>query len=285
MLLRIILAASLLWNSGVVALPNLSPLDCGNGIYCSIGQTCMSNTTGAGLLYACSPISNAVRCMDARFSCPPFYTCIENSQCAAAASNNVRDNNNNNNNPESVIDGIVNVDAHHVAEERDFGSGIQPLSLSICGPITTIFRLPNFCSCNNVRFGSQLTCSIGLQNYISIGASAQILPCASPASFGYRAWASLLGVGAGIGQTWVAQFTLRRAIPGASFDVGVANAGAQVELNGDVSRFILSTRLAIGACASIGVGPFSREICNPSMLRWLPVTVINGPRFDFSRFC
>lgn len=277
MLLRVILIASLLWNSSVAALPNLSPLDCGNGIYCSIGQTCMSNTTGAGLLYACSPISNAVRCMDARFSCPPFYTCIENSQCAVA-SNDVRDNTN-------VIDGIVNVDAHHVAEERDFGSGIQPTSLSICGPITTVFRLPNFCSCNNVRFGSQITCSIGLQNYISIGASAQVLPCASPASFGYRAWASLLGMGAGIGNTWVAQFTLRRAIPGASFDIGVANAGAQVELNGDVSRFILSTRLAIGACAVIGVGPLSREICNPSMLRWLPVTVIHGPRFDFSRFC
>lgn len=279
MLLRVILTCALLWNSGVVlALPNLSPFmsqDCGNGIYCSVGQTCMSNTTGAGLLYACSPITNAVRCMDARFSCPPSYQCIENSQCAAVS----------NDGDHEVIDGIVNVDAHHVAEERDFGSGIQPTSLSICGPITTVFRLPNFCSCNNVRFGSQLTCSIGLQNYITIGASAQVLPCASPASFGYRAWASLLGVGAGIGQTWVAQFTLRRAIPGASFDIGVANAGAQVELNGDVSRFVLSTRLAIGVCGRIGIGPFSREICNPSMLRWLPVTVIHGPRFDFSRFC
>jgi hypothetical protein len=38
-------------------------------------------------------------------------------------------------------------------------------------------------------------------------------------------------------------------------------------------------------CGRIGVGPFSKEMCNPSQLRWLPVTVLNGPRVDFSRFC
>jgi hypothetical protein len=26
-------------------------------------------------------------------------------------------------------------------------------------------------------------------------------------------------------------------------------------------------------------------MCNPSVLRWLPITILNGPRIDFSRFC
>jgi hypothetical protein len=48
---------------------------------------------------------------------------------------------------------------------------------------------------------------------------------------------------------------------------------------------VISSRLAIGACASLNVGFFSKEICNPSTLRWLPVTLLEGPRIDFSRFC
>lgn len=38
----------------VSALPLLTN-DCGNGISCAPSQTCMSNATGAGILYACSP--------------------------------------------------------------------------------------------------------------------------------------------------------------------------------------------------------------------------------------
>jgi hypothetical protein len=48
---------------------------------------------------------------------------------------------------------------------------------------------------------------------------------------------------------------------------------------------VISTNLAIGVCARLGIGFFSKEICNPSALRWLPITILNGPRFDFSRFC
>jgi hypothetical protein len=88
-----------------------------------------------------------------------------------------------------------------------------------------------------------------------------------------------------IGRTWTATFTANVPIPGANFELGVANAGARAELSGDVSRFIISTRLAIGVCGRIGIGVFSKEICNPSALRWLPVTILNGPRVDFSRLC
>ena len=254
--------------------PN-APNDCGNGIFCAPLQTCMSNATGAGLVHACSPLPRAVRCMDARFSCPASTACADNSTCVTATATAT-----------TVMDAVVNVDAHEVAEMRDFGSGMKPTALSVCGPITGTFRLPNFCACKDARFGGELSCAIGLQTYMTVGASAWVLPCASPANFGYRAWVSIPGVTTkSIGNTWSAAFTMSQPIPGASFEIGVASAGARAELSGDISRFIISTRLAIGVCARLGIGPFSKELCNPSALPWLPVTVINGPRFDFSRFC
>lgn len=257
------------------ALPNMKPIsqDCGNGIFCAASQTCMSNITGAGLIYACSPLTNAVRCMDARFSCPHDYVCAENTRCIL---NQTRT---------AEINAVLNLDAFEVSEFRDFGKGIQPTSLSICGPITGLFRLPNFCTCKDAQLGSELGCVVGLQTYISIGASAWILPCASPANFGYKVWASLLGMSHSIGDTWSASFTLTRPIPGASLEIGRSNAGARVELSGEVNRFVLSTKVAIGVCAKIAVGPFTLQMCNPTALPWLPVTILNGPRYDFSRFC
>ena len=258
---------------GVNAIPTIAPslviTDCGNGIYCAPHQTCMSNATGAGIVYACSPLYRAVRCMDARFSCPSSYTCADNSRCVSA---------------NAEVNAVLNLDAFQVAESRDFGVGILSTSLSICGPITRNFRLPNFCTCRDGG-GSELACVIGLQTYITLGASMWFRPCATPANFGYRAWASLLGTSRSIGDTWSASFSLTRPIPGASFEIGRSNAGARVELTGEVNRFILSTRVAIGVCATLGVGPFSLQMCNPTVLPWLPVTILNGPRFDFSRFC
>jgi hypothetical protein len=262
-----------------LALPNLAPIsqDCGNGIFCAASQTCMSNINGAGLIYACSPLTNAVRCMDARFSCAHDHVCVENYRCIL--------NQTLTEGLATEINAVLNLDAFEVSEFRDFGKGMKPTSLSICGPITGLFRLPNFCTCKDAQLGGELGCVIGLQTYISIGASAWILPCASPANFGYKAWASLLGMSHSIGNTWSASFTLTRPIPGASLEIGRSNAGARVELSGEVNRFILSTKVAIGVCAKIAVGPFTLQMCNPTTLPWLPVTILNGPRYDFSRFC
>lgn len=265
----------------VNAIPNIAPSlvvkDCANGIYCAPTQTCMSNMTGAGLIYACSPFTNAVRCMDARFSCPHEYVCAENSRCIL--------NQTHMEGLASEIDAVLNLDAYEVSKFRDFGKGMKPTAVSICGPITGLFRLPNFCTCKEVQMGSELGCVVGLQTYISIGASAWFLPCASPANFGYKVWASLLGMSHSIGNTWSSSFTLTRPIPGASLEIGSSNAGARIELSGEVNRFVLSTRVAIGVCAKIAVGPFTLQMCNPTALSWLPVTILNGPRYDFSRFC
>ena len=255
------------------AIPTISPYahSCGNGIYCAPTQTCMSNATGAGLLYACSPLYKAVRCSDARFSCPALSACVEDSKCLS------HDN--------ITTDAVVNVDAFQVAEMRDFGLGMKPTALSICGMITNNFRLPNFCMCKVVNGGGQLSCVIGLQNFIKIGASAWVRPCDSPANVGYRAWVTVLGISSGIENTWTAAFSVNVPIPGATFELGLAEAGARAELYGDINRFIISTRIAIGACGKIGIGVFSKEICNPSIITWLPVTILQGPHFDFSRFC
>jgi hypothetical protein len=109
------LACALLLVSGSVgvtyALPTIAPAteNCGNGIYCAPSQTCMSNATaiGAGLVYACSPLPSAVRCMDARFSCPALSSCVEDLKCIYPDGN--------------LTDGVVNVDAFQVAKFRDFG--------------------------------------------------------------------------------------------------------------------------------------------------------------------
>ena len=278
------------------AIPTIVPAtnDCGNGISCAPLQTCMSNATGAGLVHACSPLPRAVRCMDARFSCPADTACADNFTCIAtttAINPSINPSMNTAINTATtttatITDAVVNVDAHQVAEMRDFGSGMKPTALSVCGPITGTFRLPNFCTCRDARFGGELSCAIGIQTFLTIGASAWVLPCASPANFGYRAWVSIPGVTTkSIGNTWTAAFTISQPIPGATFELGVASAGARAELSGDISRFIISTRVAIGVCARLGIGPFSRQMCNPSALPWLPVPVLNGPRFDFSRFC
>ena len=274
MSIKALMAAMLVCS--VSAVPFLSN-DCGNGISCAPLQTCMSNATGAGIVYACSPLPNAVRCMDARFSCPADTVCAENATCITASATATAT---------IPTDAVINLDAHQVADLRDFGAGMKPTAFSICGALTSIFRLPSFCTCRDARLGGELGCTIGLQTFITIGASAWILPCAPQANVGYRAWVSIPNVvTTSIGQTWTAAFTVSQPIPGAHLHIGGASAGARAELSGHIARQVISTRLAIGACARLGIGPFSRELCNPSVLRWLPVTVINGPRFDFSRFC
>lgn len=273
--MKLLFAALLLviGNNGINAMTMIGlSNDCTNGIYCASKQTCMSNITGAGLLYACSPLPDAVRCNDARYSCPHSYICSKNAQCIS-------------NTTDDIVDAVINLNAFRVAESRDFGKGMRLTSISICGAITNNFRLPNFCRCRDSGGGSEITCVIGMQTYITVGASAWFRPCATPSNFGYRAWASLLGINMGIGNTWTTTFSINRPIPGASFELGNSNVGARAELSGEISRFIISSRLAIGVCGQLSVGLFRTELCNPVIINWLPVVVLNGPRFDFSRLC
>ena len=67
-------------------------------------------------LFSCSPLPNAVRCNDARWSCPASSTCADDMHDAAAlgSSKCVASDG-------SVVDAVVNVDPLEVAEMRDFG--------------------------------------------------------------------------------------------------------------------------------------------------------------------
>jgi hypothetical protein len=248
-----------------------------------------------------------VRCNDARFSCPAASTCAKDFKCLAADG--------------SSSNAVVNVDAAAVAKYRDFGTytllvrwhfhlhifcsagfGMQPMAGSICGAIANNFQLPSFCQCYAAPLGGNLSCSVGLDNYISIGASAWIMPCASPANVGYYAYADILGwsevrdcfllpppamypsiltdVSQSIGQTWTANWgPIDVPIPGATFSIGIASAWAQAEINGTISGGQISAGLGIGACAK---AMFVGTHCD--FMSWLPVPVISGS-FDFSSLC
>jgi hypothetical protein len=173
---------------------------------------------------------------------------------------------------------------------------------SICGAIANYFQLPSFCNCAAAPLGGNLSCSVGLDGYISIGASAWIMPCASPANVGYYAYASLLGlsdvrdcfllpppamypsistdVSQRTGQTWTANWgPIDVPIPGTDFSVVLASAYAQAEINGTISGGQISAELAIGACAKVLWGS---PHCD--WLSWLPIPVISGS-LDFSSLC
>ncbi len=62
--------------------------------------------------YACSPLPNAVRCNDARFSCPSSTTCAQGFKCEAADG--------------SLVNAVTNVDAFYDDPMRSFG-GMSPL--------------------------------------------------------------------------------------------------------------------------------------------------------------
>jgi len=64
---------------------SLAEVQCSNGSFCQDGQTCTGKTSFAGLLFGCSPVSNAVFCRDNRYSCPSSTVCSRNStQCLAS---------------------------------------------------------------------------------------------------------------------------------------------------------------------------------------------------------
>jgi hypothetical protein len=59
--------------------------------------------------------------------------------------------------------------------------------------------------------------------------------------------------------------------------------GARAELSAALNNGKITSKVAIGACGEVKFGFFAKSICNPC--DWLPVTVLNGPTYDFSRFC
>jgi hypothetical protein len=65
-------------------------------------------------LCSCSPLPNAVRCNDARLSCPASFVCADDGRNAFGSSKSVASDG-------SIVDAAINVDPFQVAEMRDFG--------------------------------------------------------------------------------------------------------------------------------------------------------------------
>ena len=166
------------WNK-IVDLGTSS--DCGNGITCAPGHTCMSSSPGAGkkvtptkarqlplpffspftcnpraAQFACSPLRNAVRCSDARYSCPSASTCETGNVCLL---NRV------------TTPATANVDPSAAS-----------VAGNICGAIINNFQIPNYCTCAVVAvtgeyLGGLLTCATALPSTIRVSAKAVFVPC------------------------------------------------------------------------------------------------------------
>jgi len=266
-----ILVFALVFLCGATALPTIAPagIDCGNGLSCASGQTCLSNATGAGELMACSPFPNAVFCHDARFSCPAGTSCGAESKCTAADGS-------------VIADATINADAYAVAEFRNFGAGMVEVKNVVCR-----LRLPGICSCApSGRIGATVTCQVGIPlSGLTIGASAHILPCGDPASFGYRAWAGNRELA---NRQWTATFSTNMPLPAppAGFSIGIASVTTRAEISGAVRRGRLTANLALGVCGKfMFVGSCCNTDCPFPMSRApLPVNLITGT-YDFSDLC
>ena len=70
--------------------------------------------SNALFLLSCSPLPNAVRCNDARWSCPASFVCADDGRDAFGSSKRVASDG-------SIVDAVINVDPFEVTEMRDFG--------------------------------------------------------------------------------------------------------------------------------------------------------------------
>ena len=151
-----------------------SPIDsvsCNNGLFCALGQTCMSQEQGAGALLACSPHPKAVVCLDSRYSCPSGTACF-NQLCT----------------PEIGGDSFpasLSLDAVFIGS-RTYGNGVyigptdfpgqvKDLGNDICKKITLF--LPFSCRCNSVPTGAEVQCASAI-SYISAWSATKFEPCA-----------------------------------------------------------------------------------------------------------
>jgi hypothetical protein len=74
-------------------------------------------------LFLCPPLPNAVRCNDARLSCPASVVCADDGRDAFGLIKRVASDG-------SIVDAVINVDPFEVAETRDFGE-FQPITYAV----------------------------------------------------------------------------------------------------------------------------------------------------------
>jgi hypothetical protein len=156
-----------------------SPIDsvsCNNGLFCALGQTCMSQEQGAGALLACSPHPSAVVCPDSRYSCPSGTACF-NQLCTPQIGGD-------------SFPASLSLDAVFIGS-RTYGNGVyigptdfpgqvKDLGNDICNKITP---LPNYCTCSSwstsTSAGAEVQCRPTF-SFISTWSATKFEPCAIP---------------------------------------------------------------------------------------------------------
>jgi len=244
------------WNS-IMDLP--VEVTCGNGITCDVGQTCMSSANGAGNRYACSPLSNAVRCSDARFSCPFGSTCRPDYSCD--------------------LNGVTSAITLNVDPVRSTsGAG------NICGPIINNFNIPNYCTCAQVAFGDdrrsrggRVTCLTGLPSTVVVTAQAVFMPCSSvrPSFFWFSASADSSVNHINLADGPFEMSTL--PVSGSILQLGISRSTNNMRTFGFVANSRIQAGFSIGQCIVTNLETTCHDQGHD--------VVLTLGDFDFASFC
>lgn len=161
-----------------------SSLSCSNGLFCANGETCMSNTQGAGAKFACSPHPNAVICSDLRHSCPSGSTCT-NEMCTPSDGS-----------ASLPFKASTSKDAVSVGE-RTYGNGIYIHPSDAPGHVNDFGSdfckliapgLANSCSCSshimNQTVSGWINCNAHIGNFIQTSTLISFSPLAISCGWG-----------------------------------------------------------------------------------------------------
>ena len=280
MLAKLLLALSVVAAAQAITLAPGASVSCDNGLFCAMGQSCMSKEQGAGSRLACSPHPNAVVCNDMRFSCPSGSTCF-NELCTPVDGG-------------KPFKASTSFDALSVGL-RTYGNGVYLLPTdapglkgnlgdAICNVVAPLM-IPNFCNCSSNSSGASVMCKANVGDIISAWIGGSFLPCGSPASIGYTYGASVGGQQVfGGSENYVAAYDTEIPIPGATYKLMGYGIGADANVNGTINNAVITANLGVDICGSV---PFYSGCASqyPGIASWFDVSGTCLPPFLRSITC
>ena len=246
MLAKLLLALSVVAAAQAITLAPGASVSCDNGLFCAMGQTCISKAQGAGAKLACSPHPNAVVCNDMRFSCPSGSTCF-NELCTPVDGG-------------KPFKASTSFDALSVGL-RTYGNDVYLLPTdapglkgnlgdAICNVVAPLM-IPNFCNCSSNSSGASVMCKANVGDIISAWIGGSFLPCGSPASIGYTYGASVGGQQVfGGSENYVAAYDTEIPIPGATYKLMGYGIGADANVNGTINNAVITANLGVDICGA-----------------------------------
>jgi len=254
MFAKLLLTLSLVAAAQAIPLSAGMSTSCNNGIFCAMGQTCMSQEQGSGAMLACSPHTNATICMDRRFSCPSGSTCF-NSLCTPSDGG-------------APFNASWALDAFSVGL-RTYGNGIYILPTDAPGHVKDIGsdicslvnrNVPGFCRCISdwsSPNGASLKCDVGVGNFIRAYANAWFRPCGNPLSIGFAYGVNMVGRSLlKTEKSFTSSYSFQFPIPGTSFSVLGTGLSADIILAGQLGGRSIGAGVSVDVCGSINLGWF-----------------------------